>query len=354
MERSNSLTYSIIICTYNRPDVLTIALKYCAEQSVYPSQILVVDASEDWAGNRDLIVKDVAFPGETELLYLKAEKKSSASQRNQAILAARAVDILFFIDDDSFMYRDSAAAILALYESDREKEIAGIQAALADLPPDSTFADKSTIDEKKRFLDNRMIKRMEKYFYLIYKYILLMSDVQLFIPYFGSYKKDEKAMLNDVEYPSLNFFHGCRMSYRYELVKDNLFDEDLVKYSAGEDLDLSYRISQFGHLIEDAEAMIYHKTAAAGRLSRYKSTSMYSFDLALFIKKNSNNPVRDTGRYVILSFRRIFAEFFKDLLSLRLSFPQLRGVIIGNFFGVKLLFKRKIDKNLILRYLSKY
>lgn len=354
MDNMSSLEYSIIICTYNRPDVLSLSLQNCVKQSKRPCQIIVVDASEEWILNRNRILSYLCIPKGTELLYIQAEKKSSASQRNQAIQMTHAVDILFFIDDDSYMFSDCAASILILYEKDREKKIAGIQAGLADIPPDMISENNRIISEKKRFLNHKIIKIMEKYFYSFYKYVLLMSDVQLFVPYFGSFKKNISVTINDMEYYSLNFFHGCRMSFRYELVKENLFDEDLVKYSAGEDLDISYRISQYGHLIESETAMIYHKTAAAGRLSRYKSTSMYSFDLALFIKKHSNDLKRDISRYILLSFRRFFAELLKDSLSLRFTYPQLRGVFIGSFFGMRLLFTSKMDKRIIVRYLSRY
>jgi glycosyltransferase involved in cell wall biosynthesis len=354
MEKKSRLQYSIIICTYNRPDVLAISLYYCIQQTIAAAQIIIVDASDDWNNNRIRLLNDIKVPEGTEILYLEAEKKSSASQRNQGISTSRNVDILFFIDDDSFMYPESAERILALYAKDKEGLIAGIQGGLANCPPDAAIADSEVIREKRRFLSYGMIEKMEKYFFTIYKYIFLMSDVQLFIPYYGSYKYDRKVTVNGGEYDSLNFFHGCRMSFRDKLVRKNLFDEDLVKYSAGEDLDLSYRMSQEGHLIECGEAPVFHKTVAAGRLSRYKSTSMYSFNLALFIRKNSNNLNRDRKRYVILSLRRILAEFLKDLLSLRLSFPQLRGVIVGNYYGIMLLFKKKLDRQLVVNYLSQY
>ncbi len=48
-------------------------------------------------------------------------------QRNQAMELVRA-DIVFLIDDDSFMYDDCAAEILAVYEKDEAGAIAAVGA----------------------------------------------------------------------------------------------------------------------------------------------------------------------------------------------------------------------------------
>ena len=100
----SNLKYSIIICTYNRPDIVNISLSHCLNQTLLPRQVIVVDASPDFEEQKSQILLDLIIPGEVELLYLKAKKPSAAVQRNQGILAAREVDVIFFLDDDSFIY----------------------------------------------------------------------------------------------------------------------------------------------------------------------------------------------------------------------------------------------------------
>lgn len=347
-------TYSIVICTYNRPDVVKQSLRYCLNQTISPNQIIIVDATPDWENQRDAIVNELDCPSGIELLYLKALKASAAAQRNQGILAAEKVDVLFFIDDDSFMHGDCAEKILRIYDEDTKGVVVGVQAALANIPPESPMESTEAIETKKRFMDLAFVRFLERKWRVIFKYVFLMSNVQLFIPYRGKFEKLSPIHIGGKKVHPIQLSHGCRMSFRYGPIKESLFDGDLVKYSAGEDLDLSYRISHKGHLLECSDALIFHKTVAAGRLSRFKATSMYSFNLALFIRKNSNNLNRDRGRYVLLAFRRILAEFLKDLLSLRLSFPQLRGLMVGTFYGLKLLFKRETDIGLIKTHLSSY
>src|SRR5690606_9687252 len=76
-------------------------------------------------------------PG-VRLVYLPAEVPSLTVQRNQAIAEAGA-DIVFMIDDDSFMHPDCAEEILRVYDADAKGEIAGIQATTAPMPDTLTF-----------------------------------------------------------------------------------------------------------------------------------------------------------------------------------------------------------------------
>ena len=176
---------------------------------------------------------------------------------------------------------DCAEKILGLYKADTKKSIAGIQAGLADTPPVLENTRTDSIERKKRFYETRLVNSLEIVFRLLFRYIFLMSDTQLFIPYYGKYSARGSAELKGRKFYRLNLFQGCRMSFRADLLRQNLFDSDLVKYSAGEDSDLSYRISRQGDLIECSDALIYHRTAAAGRMNRFKSSSMHSFNLAL-------------------------------------------------------------------------
>jgi len=348
------LNYSVVMCTYNRPDVVKQSLRLCLKQTLPPKQVIVVDATPDWESLKNAVIGELDCPPEIELVYLKADKKSAAAQRNQGILAAEKVDVLFFIDDDSFMYDSCAENVLKLYEKDVEGAVAGIQAALANHPPESSVERVEAIESKKRLMELGFVRFLQNKLRVIFKYIFLMSSTQLFIPYWGKFERSKPVDIRGREFHSLQLFQGCRMSFRYELIRECLFDGDLVKYSAGEDSDLSYRISHQGHLLECSDAFIFHKTAAAGRLSRFKSTSMYSFNLALFVRKNSTNLGRDRGRYLLLSCRRVIAEFFKDLLSMRFSFPQLRGLLVGTFYGLKLLFKKEMDHEFVKSHLSTY
>lgn len=342
------MKYSIIIATYNRPDAVITAIRCAINQTVKPEQIIIVDATPDFDKQKSSVSESIEIPDDISFIYEKAIMASSANQRNQAIeLLSENIEVVFFIDDDSFMYEDCAEKILSVYESDVSNEIAGVQGGLANIAPSAQDKETQTIKKKKKGTDTSSSSILNKNFSFLWKHILLMNSEMLFIPYFGDYKVLPFSASVPKSVFTKTLFHGCRMSFRKSVLQKEQFDRDLVRYSAGEDLDLSYRASSYGVLLEYPDALIYHHSADAGRLSRFNSSKMGAYNVALYVHKNTNNRVRDYNRYKLLFIRRLLAEFLKDLMTKRLSFPQLRGVWTGGIMGLKLLAKSEIDRQLI-------
>jgi hypothetical protein len=67
--------------------------------------------------------------------YERARARGLPSQRNQAIALATC-DVLFLIDDDSFMYQDCAHEVMKIYEADVRRCVAGVAALGIDTPPE--------------------------------------------------------------------------------------------------------------------------------------------------------------------------------------------------------------------------
>jgi len=348
MVKEYKLKYSIIIATYNRPDAVITAIGCAVRQSIKPNQIIIVDATPDFDKQKNYVSEQTDIPEDINFIYEKAEMASSANQRNQGIqLLSENIDVVFFIDDDSFMYDDCAEKVLSIYQLDNNNEIAGVQAGLATVAPSLHEQQAQTIKQKRKGTDTTSSSVLNKNFSFIWKHLLLMNAEMLFIPYFGDYKTLPISSYLPEPVFTKTLFHGCRMSFRKKVLEKEQFDKDLVRYSAGEDLDLSYRASSHGVLLECPNALIYHHSADAGRLSRFNSSKMGAYNIALYVHKNTNDRGRDYRKYKVLFVRRLLAEFLKDLMTKRLSFPQLRGVWVGGRMGLKLLAKNKIDRKLI-------
>ena len=93
----NSLPLSVIICTYNRADLLNMSLESLTRQTLSKDKfevILIDDGSSDHT-------KDVssAFHSVLPLKYFYQNNAGLASARNHGIFAARG-EILLFLDDD--------------------------------------------------------------------------------------------------------------------------------------------------------------------------------------------------------------------------------------------------------------
>ena len=69
--------------------------------------------------------------------YVKAERRSSTSQRNQGVRAA-STDVVFLCDDDSLMYPDCAAEIMRVYDADSGRSVVGVNATNVAVPPDAS------------------------------------------------------------------------------------------------------------------------------------------------------------------------------------------------------------------------
>jgi cellulose synthase/poly-beta-1,6-N-acetylglucosamine synthase-like glycosyltransferase len=106
-----------------------------AGQTRPPLEIIVVDASPGWENTRERVLREIAslWPG-IRWHYVEAERRSSASQRNQGVRAASA-DVMFLFDDDSLMYPDCAAEIMRGYDADSGRSVVGVTLRTWPYPP---------------------------------------------------------------------------------------------------------------------------------------------------------------------------------------------------------------------------
>ena len=136
---ANPLTWALVVATYMREDVLCRCLRLGAAQTRPPFEIIVVDSSPRWESTRERVLREIAplWPG-IRWHYVKAERRSSASQRNQGIGAASA-NVVFLFDDDSLMYPDCAAENMRVYDADQCRSVVGVNAMNVAVPssPDS-------------------------------------------------------------------------------------------------------------------------------------------------------------------------------------------------------------------------
>lgn len=348
MIHNNLPSYAIVIVTYGRPEVVQLSIKCSLAQTIQPKQIIIVDASPDSEQQRQRVQNELVVPENVEFKYVTSSRPSIAYQRNQGIKHCGEVDVVFFIDDDTFLYEDCAEVTLKLYGADKSKSIAGVQLDKLLTPPELVSAASSAMASKNDTNDSPFRRKIEQKLRVVWRQLFLMSPDLNFIPYDGVYHSKVDPILEDGStYPAIPLFDGCRMTYRLDAISKEGFESDLVTYAAAEDLDASYRASRYGTLVECAGARMYHKTVDASRVNRYRSLHMASLNIACFVYKNSNNIIRDRIKYIILTLRRLFAELLKDTLSRRFTYPQFRGLVKGSIQGMMLLFSRAGNNNKI-------
>ena len=324
---TDQLTWAVVIPTYQRQAVLLRCLRCIAQQTLSPQEVIVVDASPDWQSTRDQVQQELAVQYPTiDWQYVPASRASSAAQRNQGIDLTHA-EIIFLIDDDSFMYPNCAEEVVRIYAQDTEHQVAGIMPFLEPLPPDS-----QPNRQKTNHTNN------PKYFNLFNKLTIfrtklraiakrLIKDDDIFIPYdfvFPKYTLPET--LKNLAVHPVPMIHGARMSYRREILTQVRFEETLERYAVNEDNDVCYRASRLGMLLHALTARICHIETGEGRLTRLTTNALWGLNQAVLHRFHSADLPRFKKLFLKLLWRRLVTQTIKDILDRRWTLPSTRGL----------------------------
>ena len=312
-------TWSLVIPTLNRFDVLCEAVRCAAEQTLPPKEIVVVDASADAGKNGSRLGRMFDYQ-QTRLAYIEASERSSSIQRNAGIMHCSA-DVIFFIDDDCLMYPDYAETIMAVYRADKTRQVAGILGSLAPepYPPQGARAEPGQGAPRDKAVFWRRLRE------------IVFGRMSLF-PYLGGYPEHECPSLDtSVPYRLCKLMPGGYCSYRRSVIQQVLFDEDLVFYVSGEDADASYRASFQGALLEVPSAKVFHVGHPSARPDFYTKTLVRISNNAFWVQKHNPRRFRTKAWFLIRLARYLPGEALYDLFDLfggrQLSFPKTRGFL---------------------------
>ncbi|WEF25356.1 glycosyltransferase family 2 protein [Paracoccus sp. S3-43] len=318
---SPRLTWALCVATLNRIDMLELCVTCALAQTRPPSEIVIVDASDDWQSHRDRIAAIVA--GRVPLIYRPATERSSAVQRNSAITECSA-DICTFVDDDSFMHDDCMETILRVYERDTDHEIVAISAGNGPSPLEIGGVTSKPVANLSSYA--AMIKK-SRLGQFLWRELFLMGRAVTFIPYAGPFGSPIPEWASSFRPEVVATIHigAGRMTVRRNALMREMFEPAFRSYCPGEDFDLSYRLSRIGMICAVPSARIYHHEVAASRIRREQELVLSICNAAFLVRKHSPDLDRDRRRWAVLMARRRVAEFLKDGLMRRWRLPQLRA-----------------------------
>lgn len=315
-------TWGLLIATKDRLEALRICVSLALSQKGGPPcEVVIVDASAEWKAHRDEIAALLAPWPDVRFVYLEANTPSLTVQRNQAIAEGRA-DILFMIDDDSFMHPGCAAEIMALYQADTEGVLAGVQAAESPINP--AQGQGGARQEGKPLTEARRSKSAIGRWLI--ERVMMRSMRGVFVPYRKGYPKTVIPADIDLDRvaPAV-MFSGFAMTYRAEVIRRTGFAGCLRYYCPGEDLDASYRASDHGALIIAKRALLHHYASASGRIDRRKVAHLWSLNQAVLLRLNAEDQSWARGAWTRKMLHRLATDVIKDLGRRRISLPQTRG-----------------------------
>jgi GT2 family glycosyltransferase len=358
MTAARRLDWALCVPTLDRIDVLEAAVRCALAQTRPPAEIAVVDASPHWCAHRERIAAITEGSG-VRLHYEAAPAKSSAVQRNTA-LARVGADVVFFFDDDTLMHPGCAAALLEVYEGDAAGRIAAAAASHVVQVPAAAWPDSGAGSSgeacgteeppagaaetapgasvqvarkglwsrvRRRVRDARKRSRLVGWFM---GEVMMMARNRLFVPYDAHRPRAAAPVDQGALGPGVSIVRhlpGFSMTVRRTVAEAEPFNPWLLAYCPTEDLDASYRWGRSGLCVQVRTAQVHHYEAASGRVTRGEATLLGLLNSAFFTRLNSDAPWRHGAHYYVLTLRRVLGEFLKDLLNLRLTFPQARAAL---------------------------
>ena len=264
------MNFSLIICTYQRPQSLLKLLNSVEEQALYPSQIIIVDGSTDNKTKAALEKRNI----ENLEYYLVLERdRGLTRQRNFGIKkVADNSGITCFLDDDVVLLQDYFEKLIGTYI--KYPNALGVGGYILDdkiewskVVDDKIDFDELEFDGWKRKLGSRNVLR---------KKLNLLSDRPPgFMPEFSHGFSTSFLPPSDKIY-SVEFFMGGVSSYKSEILSKIGFSEYFEGYGLYEDLEFCLRLSKTGSLYLNTAAKLYHYHENSGRPNQFKYGKMVS------------------------------------------------------------------------------
>lgn len=263
-----TIPFSLIVCTYKRPDALCKLLESVGLQTLYPDQILIIDGSPDLATKE--IFFEIKYP-KLEYFKVDAIHRGLTKQRNYGIQkVAQTTEIVCFLDDDIVLTPEYFQNLIGTY-SQYPKALGVGGFILNEVQWTRNSAgnlvqfDEFEMDGYIRKLGSRNVLR---------KRLGLLSDQPPGVmPEFSNGLSIGFLPPSGKTYP-VEFFMGGVASYRNELFEQLNFSEYFDGYGLYEDMDFCLRASRLGQLFVNTAARVSHHHEEAGRPDKLKYGKM--------------------------------------------------------------------------------
>jgi GT2 family glycosyltransferase len=257
------MNFSLIICTYKRPQALLTLLQSVNQQTLYPNEILIVDGSPD-DFTKEMLTQN-SFPN---LKYFKVEDKDRGltKQRNYGISrVSEASEVVCFLDDDTVLAPTYFEEIIKTYED--YPEALGVGGYITNEVTWQNVGDGYVATVNEFYYDGW--KRKDGSRFVWRKKLGLDSDVPPGCsPAFSHGRSVGFLPPSDKVYPVEQLMGGVS-SFRKTVFESFQFSTYFEGYGLYEDADFTLRVSKVGHLYLNTAAQLEHHHDAAGRPNQY-------------------------------------------------------------------------------------
>ncbi|WP_299385083.1 glycosyltransferase family 2 protein [uncultured Lacinutrix sp.] len=260
--------FTLIVCTYMRSQPLLTLLESVRSQSLYPTEILIIDGSTDT--KTETVLSENKFDN---LNYFKvdAANRGLTKQRNFGLeLIDDASDVVCFLDDDTKLTDNYFEELIKTYVD--YSDITGVGGLAINENRWETKIDGKKYSKLKYYeIDGYIIKESQRN--IVRKLLGLQSNrPPMVMPDFSnglSYGYPFNSKVYDVD-----LLIGMSFSFRrivFEAIKFSTFFEG---YGLYEDADYCLRALKFGKNVINTNVQLYHYHDGSGRPNQYSYGKM--------------------------------------------------------------------------------
>lgn len=257
------MKFSLIICTYMRPEPLLNLLRSVAEGNLYPDEILIVDGSTNNATKQAL--SENPFK---KLQYFKVgdANRGLTKQRNFGISkVAASMEIVCFLDDDTVLTPNYFKKLLDTYTA--YPKALGVGGYIIN---DTDWKKKGGNEpvSLRNYEYDGWIRKDGARFILRKKLGLDSNRPPAHLPDFSHGRSVGFLPPSGKVYPVEQFMGGVA-SYRKKVLEALKFSTYFEGYGLYEDADFTFRLSKKGPLYVNTGAQLYHFHEPSGRPNQY-------------------------------------------------------------------------------------
>lgn len=319
------MNYDVVLATRNRQTVLKISLPLMLAQTRLPHRFIVVDASDDHEGVRDIFERSFREVSTAVELQIFQSKPGSSFQRNIGLQHVES-PVVIFPDDDALWFPDTADNIMRLYERDLEELVGCVAFTPSPIYPPGTFG--LDTPPYRMEIRDRVAAKVKPLLGSLEENLIPdpIDPGCMWMKVWG--RKACPSWLAQEHAELCGPVFGYRMSFRTSVIRRiGGFDEQLGRYAMFEDSDATIGALRQCLNVLATRARVYHYRVPEKRVSGWEFGMMAVLNRTYVICKHSHpgSDVRQMlRRYLYYKLIRYVAQSYSQYGRLR-----LKGALYG-------------------------
>ncbi|GIZ07486.1 glycosyltransferase family 2 protein [Flavobacterium sp. UMI-01] len=298
------MKFSLVICTYMRPEPLLLLLESVKKQTVYPNEILIIDGSFN-----DETEKVVEKNGFDQLHYFKVsdENRGLTKQRNYGIeRVAEAIEIICFLDDDTVLETDYFEKLMETYQL--HPDALGVGGYIHNETKWDYVGNCYKATPNEFYFDGW--KRKDGSRFVLRKKLGLDSNCPPGYSSLYSHGRSVGFLPPSGKIYEVEMLMGGVSSFRKKAFETLQFSTYFEGYGLYEDADFSLRLAKVGKLYLNTAAQLYHYHDVSGRPNQYRYGKMVVRNgWYVWRVKNPHPEFKDWWKWHLITLLLTFIRF---------------------------------------------